>query len=264
MSVRRLMLTGTAMGLVAVLLAALTPPLPEMVGALAAAQQTVDTAGPDAVVVSVAGVLAWLVWAWGCLGLALTAASAVPGLLGGIARQVSQVVLPAGARRSAAVLLGLGLGVAAPLGGVATTALAVPASAAAPAGDVPDWPAAPASAAPAPAPATTPASAAPAPASAAAPGTAVPAPTSAAAPDGALVPDWPGIPAPAEGSHVVVRGDCLWDIAEARLLEQPGPAPTEADIARSVGAWWSANTAVIGPDPDRLLPGQVLRPPGGL
>jgi nucleoid-associated protein YgaU len=249
MSVRRLMLTGAAMGLVAVLLGAVTPPLPEMADALAAAQRTVDTAGPDALVVPAAGALAWLVWAWGCLGLALTAASAVPGLLGGIARQVSQLVLPAGARRGAAVLLGLGLGVAAPLAGVATTVLAVPASAAAPVGGVPDWPAEPSPADPAPVPAAE-------------PDATVPAPVAAAA-DGATVPDWPDISAPADGSHVVVRGDCLWHIAEAHLLGQPGPPPTEAAIARAVDAWWSANAAVIGADPDLLLPGQVLRPPGG-
>jgi hypothetical protein len=28
-----------------------------------------------------------------------------------------------------------------------------------------------------------------------------------------------------------------------------------------VHAWWVANAGVIGPDPDLLLPGQVLRPP---
>jgi nucleoid-associated protein YgaU len=32
-------------------------------------------------------------------------------------------------------------------------------------------------------------------------------------------------------------------------------------VAAAVDAWWHANAAVIGPDPDLLLPGQVLRPP---
>ncbi|HET6394630.1 MAG TPA: hypothetical protein VFG13_17525 [Blastococcus sp.] len=232
MSVRRLVLTGTAMGLIAVLLAAVTPSFHEMTGALATAQRTVDTAGPDALVVAAAGLLSWLVWAWGCLGLVLTAAATLPGLLGAVARLGSQVVLPAGARRGAAVLLGLGLGVAAPLAGIATTTLSVPAAAAAPAGGVPDWPDGP---------------------------TATPAPSTAAS-DRAGVPDWPGAPAPADGSHVVVRGDCLWHIAEDRLLDR-GPPPTDGEIARAVQAWWAANADVIGPDPDRLLPGQVLRPP---
>jgi hypothetical protein len=229
MSVRRLVLTGAAMGLVAVLLAAVTPPLREMADALAAAQRTADIAGPDALVVAAAGLLAWLVWAWGCLGLVLTAASTVPGLLGGIARLASQVLLPAGARRGAAVLLGLGLGVAAPLAGIATTTPSVSAAAAAP-GGVPDWPAEPTAPSP-------------------------------AASGSAGVPDWPDAPAPVAGSHVVLRGDCLWHIAEAHLLERPGPPPTDDEVARAVQAWWAANTDVIGPDPDLLLPGQVLRPP---
>jgi len=227
MSVRRLVLTGAAMGLIAALLAAVTPPLREMADALAAAQRTADTAGPDALVVAAAGLLAWLVWAWGCLGLVLTAASTVPGLLGGVARVASQVVLPAGARRSAAVLLGLGLGVAGPLAGIAP----LPVSAAtATLGGVPDWPAEPTAPSP-------------------------------AASERAGVPDWPDAPAPADGSHVVLRGDCLWHIAEARLLERPGPPPADAEVARAVQAWWAANADVIGPDPDLLLPGQVLRPP---
>ena len=227
MSVRRLVLTGTAMGLIALLLAAVTPPFREMADALTAAQRTAETAGPDALVVAVAGLLAWLVWAWGCLGLVLTAASTVPGLLGGVARLAAQVVLPAGARRGAAVLLGLGLGVAAPLAGIAP--LPVSAAAAAP-GGVPDWPAEPAAPSP-------------------------------AASDRVGVPDWPDAPAPAAGSHVVLRGDCLWHIAEARLLERPGPPPSDAEIGRAVQAWWAANADVIGPDPDLLLPGQILRPP---
>jgi len=229
------------MALVASLLAALTPPIPEMAEVLADPQGTADTAGADALVLATVGLLAWAVWAWGSLGLALTAASALPGLLGGTARLATQVVLPAGARRSATVLLGLGLGVAAPLGGVASTLLVVPAAAASPVDGVPDWPARPV------------------PGVDQAPSEVPPAP----APDGAAVPDWPDpAAAPEQGSHVVVRGDCLWHIAEERLLEQSATPPTDAEVARSVHAWWTANADVIGPDPDRLLPGQVLRPPG--
>jgi nucleoid-associated protein YgaU len=234
------------MGLVATLLAALTPSLTEMASALAAPQRTADTVGADSLVVAGAGFLAWAVWAWGCLGLALTAASVLPGLLGEIARTATQVLLPAGARRTAAVLLGLGLGVAVPLGGVGSTLLPVPAAAAAPVEAVPDWPA---RSAPSP--------------TAGSPPSAGSAPASAAVPTGAAVPDWPDpSAAPERGSHVVVRGDCLWHIAGARLLDQSGTPPTDVEIARAVRAWWTANADVIGPDPDRLLPGQVLRPPG--
>jgi nucleoid-associated protein YgaU len=233
MSVRRLALTAAAMGLIAALLATVTPPLRDMAGALAAPQLTADTAGADALVLAAAGLLAWAVWAWGSLGLAVTAASAAPGLLGAVARWAAQVVLPAGARRSAAVLLGLGLGVTAPLAGVGTMVLAAPAAAAAPAGGVPDWPSATAT------------------------------PAHAPIPDHAAVPDWPDPATGVErGSHVVVRGDCLWRIAEAHLLEVSGTPPTGSEIAAAVTAWSTANADVIGPDPDLLLPGQVLRPPG--
>ena len=100
-----------------------------MAGTLAAAQRTADTAGPDVLVTSAAGLLAWAVWAWGALGLALTAASALPGMLGGAARLALHVVLPAGARRSAALALGLGLGVAGPLLGTAALLTPTPAAA---------------------------------------------------------------------------------------------------------------------------------------
>ena len=182
-----------------------------------------------------AGLLAWASWGWGAVGLVLTAASALPGLLGSAAGIAVRVVLPVSARRSAAVILGLGLGVAGPLLG---TALApVPAASAAvrdwPAraaseterrGPPPDWPA-----------------------------------ESVADPVMAPVPDWP--PGPPAGAHVVVRGDCLWSIAGTWLLQQHGRAPVAAEVATAVRAWWAANEAVIGADPDLLLPGQVLRPP---
>ena len=61
---------------------------------------------------------------------------------------------------------------------------------------------------------------------------------------------------------MVVRGDCLWHIAADSLLGELGRLPTDGEIAAAVHAWWSANADVIGPDPDLLLPGQVLRPPG--
>jgi nucleoid-associated protein YgaU len=240
MSICRLAVTGLAMALIALVLTALTPGFPSMAGSLAAAQRTVDTAGPDALAISAAGLAAWAVWVWGAVGLALTAGSALPGMAGTIARVALHVVLPAGARRSAALALGLGIGVAAPLLGTATALVATPASAAVPAwstGDVPDWPAAVFD------------------------GTrSVPDRSAPAAHPEAAVPDWP-TEERAAGSHVVVRGDCLWHIAGARVAEELGRTPTDAEVAAEVHAWWAANADVIGPDPDLLLPGQVLHPP---
>src|SRR3954465_4262719 len=132
MSIRRLAGTAASMGLIAVALSALTPGIGAMAAALADAQRTADRLGPDALVVAAAGLVAWVVWAWGALGLALTATSAVPGLLGAAPPRVLGVPLPAGARRAAALALGLGVGVAAPLLLPATAPGTPVASAAAP------------------------------------------------------------------------------------------------------------------------------------
>lgn len=141
MSIRRLLATAAVMTAIAVGLAALTPSLSAMTHAVGTAQRTADTQGPDALITAAAGLLAWAAWAWGALGLALTAASSLPGLAGAAAGLALQVALPAGARRGAAVLLGVGLGIAAPLAAAALPALAPAASAASPPVDVPDWPA---------------------------------------------------------------------------------------------------------------------------
>jgi nucleoid-associated protein YgaU len=235
MSPVRLTTTAAAMALIGIALAALTPNSSEMTAALAAPQRTADTAGPDVLVLSAAGLLAWAVWTWGAVGLTLTASTALPGALGGLAGLLVRVVLPAGARRSAALALGVGLSVSAPLllpvtgVSVLPTAFAAefvpdrPSVAAASATAAPDWP-------------------------------------SSGSGSTAAVPDWPAGPDVA-GAHVVVRGDCLWHIAADRLLAQLGRPPDDGEVAAAVRAWWHANADVIGPDPDLLLPGQILRPP---
>jgi nucleoid-associated protein YgaU len=221
MVLARLTVTVAAMASVALALAALSPPTAELISACTAPQRLADTAGPDTVVLCGAAVLAWLAWGWGALGLLLTAVGALPGWVGAVARVVGRVVLPAGARRAAAVALGLSLGFAGPPAGLALAAPPAPAGAVA-GPVVPDWPAAAPVAPPAP------------------------------------VPDGPA--PPPLGTHVVARGDCLWLIA-ARALRSSGHRPSEGEVATAVHAWWSANAAVVGPDPDLLLPGQVLHPP---
>ncbi|WP_448627051.1 LysM peptidoglycan-binding domain-containing protein [Geodermatophilus sp. URMC 64] len=218
MSGRRWAATTLAMGLVGLALWALSPDVAALQEAVTHPQRASDAAGPDAVVLAWATLLAWAIWAWGTLGLALTAASALPGLLGATARALLRAVLPHAARRAAAVALGVGLGV-----GVGAPVVATAATPHQPAATAPDWP-------------------------------------SATGNPARAVPDWP-TPAPAAGEHVVVRGDCLWDIAAARLSHDTGRAPSDPEIAVAVRSWWQANAAVIGPDPDLLLPGQVLRPP---
>jgi hypothetical protein len=217
-TVRRLVLTAIAMGLVAAALRALTGPLRASLSVLGGTTALAPTPDPERVVLAAAGLLAWAVWAWGALGLLLTVASEVPGAAGAAARVLSRVLLPASMRSAAGVALGVGLVLAAP---AAAAAPAPPQ----PAAGVPDWPDGDG-------------------------GTATPAP-----------PDWPAAATPQEaGAHVVVRGDCLWLIAEDHL-EALGSRPTDAQVAEAVQRWWAVNASVIGQDPDLIHPGQVLRPP---
>jgi hypothetical protein len=225
MTARRLVLTAAAMAAIGLVLAGLAPAPAWTVSALRAPQRLVDVSGSGALVLAVVGGLAWFVWAWGVLGLVLTAVGAAPGGLGSAARALLRVLLPAGARRAAAVALGIGVALNGPL--LAGTAMAD-----IPSAPIPDWPAATAvHADPAPSP----------------------------------VPDWPTAPSAAApaAAHVVVPGDCLWDIAAERLLAGSGRAAPNAEIVGAVAGWWRANATVIGPDPDLLLPGQVLHPPEG-
>jgi nucleoid-associated protein YgaU len=52
----------------------------------------------------------------------------------------------------------------------------------------------------------------------------------------------------------VHRGDTLWGLAAARL----GPQASDAEIDAAWRADYAANRAVVGRDPDLILPGQVL------
>lgn len=63
----------------------------------------------------------------------------------------------------------------------------------------------------------------------------------------------------AESEDVVVRrGDTLWGIVARHL----GPDATAADVVVEWPRWYAANSSTIGTDPDLLLPGQRLEPPG--
>jgi hypothetical protein len=249
--------TGTALAMAgtAWLLAALGPGAEQVRRAAAHPQALVDSAGPDALLLVAAAAAGWLVWAWGALGLLLTALSAIPGAGGRLAAALLLVILPAGARRAAAMAVGLSLVTGAPALSSTAAAAAVASASTAPgplAVAATDW----MTTGPAVAdwPVDLPV------------GQDVGAP---AAPGTEGVPDWPdavpdGVPVPgqAAAAHVVLRGDCLWDIAAAWLAPtRPGTPPSDADVARAVHAWWQANAAVIGPHPDLLLPGQVLVPP---
>ena len=233
--------TTVAMGAVAWALHALGADPTQLEAALTDPQRLVDTTGPDALVLAAATALAWACWVWGALGLLLTAATAVPGWAGRLAELLLTGLLPAGARRAAALAIGLGLSATAPLAvpaGAPSVTVATASAERPAAGPVlVDWPAP-------------------------GPGTSLDWPAAPPAPDwptASPAPDWPTA-APEE--HVVVRGDCLWDLARDHLTRaRPGAPPSDAEIAEAAQAWWRTNADVIGPDPDLLLPGQVLQPP---
>ena len=65
----------------------------------------------------------------------------------------------------------------------------------------------------------------------------------------------------APSTHVVVRGDSLWRIAAATLLERSGLQPTSNDIAQFWPHIYEANRSVIGKDPNLILPGQQFTIP---
>lgn len=60
--------------------------------------------------------------------------------------------------------------------------------------------------------------------------------------------------APAAPTYVVRPGDSLWSIAR----DHPGGAASVDERWRSI---WRANRAVVGDDPDLIVPGQALRLP---
>lgn len=83
--------------------------------------------------------------------------------------------------------------------------------------------------------------------------------------DGLRLPDRPLGTTPAASSLPeagprlvqIKRGDTLWSIASHQL----GPSAGVSELTAAVDAWYDANKALIGPDPDLIFPGQKLTPP---
>lgn len=209
--------------------------------------------GGDEALVAVLAALAGLGLAWLVLGVVLEALSLVPGLVGRSARAASAAISPRVVRRVAGIVLGVGVGVGVGGGGAQATALPV----AVLVHEVPWAVAGPGVSGPA----------LPDPGWAAAPD-----PGWSATPDPGWVPERPVVrpqpdlaalgarrsaPGPAVAEVVVRRGDSLWAVAARHL----GPGATDAEIAAAWPRWYAANREVVGPDPDVLLPGQVLRAP---
>ncbi len=254
-----------------------------------------------AITVLVAIAVAWLLAAWAALMCAAAVGSRLPGASGAMARRLLTAITPVMLRR--VVMTAAGLSVAAGLaacgspGAVAalqpTTSTAVVTSTPAGAFGIDlDWPvtvpiaeAPPASASEHPA-AGQPTAAAPAAPNIEAPDMtpsgATPDPSVAAPAGDTIVEPTPDPTHPASprdrdsstagprvveeplamgvSSGVVVRpGDSLWSIAAAQL---PGDA-TAARIDAAWRAWYRANRDIIGPNPNLVIPGQVLYAPDG-
>lgn len=242
---------------------------------LDAARSPVPLSPEDAVAL-LAACLGLLLLLWLALGVLATVLSLLPGRVGAVARRIADRVAPALSRRLAAVIVGASLGGAlAPGTALARDGRIVPSAvvtAAASPNFAQEAPAAPAFPAATGGPGWGPA-AEPVPDTATAPDR-VTAPAGvaprSAAPAPGWVPDRPLVrrqPSPRlvatsppreERPGVVVRrGDTLWAIARQHL----GPGATDAEVAQEWPRWHQANQAVIGPDPDRLLPGMVLQAP---
>jgi nucleoid-associated protein YgaU len=78
--------------------------------------------------------------------------------------------------------------------------------------------------------------------------------------DGLPFPDRPQSDRPHRvvGQIVIVQpGDTLWAIARRSLPD----GASDAETAQSCDEWFAANRAVIGNDPDLIVPAQRLHPP---
>jgi hypothetical protein len=70
-----------------------------------------------------------------------------------------------------------------------------------------------------------------------------------------LTLDWP---ARKPRKILVVReGDSLWSVTAAEL----GTGASELEVASRWPEWFTANRALIGPNPELIYPGQILQPP---
>lgn len=251
---RRTLGAVSAWSLVAVLLTLTGPRRTDLPNSLAASSAWHDwlAVDPQRALVTVIGVLAWLVFLWLSLGVLTWYGGRLSGRAGRFSRRCAALLLPRLARHVLEATLGttLAVSVAAPAMASDIPSLERPAS--------PVLKLAPLPRVPAPTLAPTP-TLAPAPAVAGAPApqrpVAEPAPSPTRAP--ARDPVIGSAPVADTDEVVVHRGDCLWSIV-ARSL---GPTARDADIARDWPRWYAANRSRIGTDAGLLLPGQRLVPP---
>lgn len=195
---------------------------------------------PDAAVVPLVALAAWLLVGWLGLTTGTTLLARLPGGVGRAADAVSRRMTPALIRRAIGGSAALGIAVSPALASAAATA-----GGCGP-GRLPSLDRAATACAPATSAAPRPSGS---PHADRAPGAAA-APRAAASPIG-------------EQTRTVVAGDTLWGLAAAELAAAKRPT-TPARVAERWPAWWQANRAVIGNDPDLLHVGAVLTVPDPL
>jgi hypothetical protein len=207
------------------------PRIDDVIRGIAAPHDWVRREGADIAAAQLAQCLVWFAAAWLALALIGALASAVPGAIGSVAARLSALLLPAAMRRAVAGLIGVSVA-------LAPTAASAAAVASMPGTIVATRPV------PIPSPSL--------------PIQAVP--IDLAPP---VLPNDPHLPLPIprperDARAVVVRGgDSLWRIAEQAL----GATATPAQVATAWPAWYAANRAEIGADPDVLHTGQQLIAP---
>lgn len=195
-------------------------------------------AAPDEVLTLLAAMGGLAVLVWLALGLLLAVLGHLPGRAGAITRHWAEQVTPAAVRRMAAVLVGATLGGALAPGTATADGTAPSPALAATSPQAPSPVFAPSTSANPPAPGWTPDR-----------------PVVRRQTSPRLVATAP--PADERPGIVVRRGDTLWDLVRHHL----GSGASDAEVAAAWPRWHEANRAVIGPDPDVLLPGQVLQAP---
>jgi hypothetical protein len=213
-----------------VALLTMSPDWTQLATDLGAPHRWLARAGTDEAALTVAGAAVWCTALWLAIALCFTAAAALPGRCGALARAVGARLAPAVVMRAVAGVAGLSVLIA-PVTAGAATRLGSPA--AGPAVPAPSWPADPQHGRVRIGwPTDRPVRADPRPAS-------------------------PAAPADAEAAVRVQPGDSLWLIAARRL----GPDASDAEIAAAWPRWYAANAHVIGDDPSLIRSGEVLRAP---
>lgn len=207
-------------------LAWMTPPPAVLVETLRQPEVTAEAAGIDVVVLAAAGAACWLALTWLVVALAASAAASLPGRCGSVAGRVAGATIPPSARRL--VALAVGFAVIATPGVTPATASPLPPSQVSTTTPDLDWPVTSG-------PPVTPVNQA------------------------SRKPSTPAEPrAVRSAADVVVQpGDSLWSIARQHLPAGGDDSQTAAEWPR----WYAINRAVVGSDPDLLLPGQRLHPP---